>query len=81
MKPVLLDTSGAIALLHRADPYHEKAKELAARLTTDRRPLITITHFIQPIQPNDFAMSLKSRVLVSQQEILASSANHLHPAR
>jgi uncharacterized protein len=43
MKRVLLDTSGAIALLHRADPYHEKVKELAARLTTERRPLITST--------------------------------------
>jgi uncharacterized protein len=43
MKPVLLDTSGIIALLHRGDPHHEKAKELAARLTQERRALLTTT--------------------------------------
>jgi uncharacterized protein len=43
MKPVLLDTSGIIALLHRGDPHHERAKELAAQLTQERRMLLTTT--------------------------------------
>lgn len=43
MKPVLLDTSGIIALLHRGDPHHGRAKELTAQFTQERRALLTTT--------------------------------------
>ncbi|MEX0704870.1 MAG: PIN domain-containing protein [Planctomycetales bacterium] len=41
--PVFLDTSGAIALLHRGDVHHAKATQLAAGLMSQRRPRITTT--------------------------------------
>jgi predicted nucleic acid-binding protein len=41
MPAVFLDTSGAIALLHTADPYHAKASELASTFVKQSRRRIT----------------------------------------
>ena len=43
MTPVFLDTSGAIALLHRADPHHAKAQTLAETFVSQRRARVTTT--------------------------------------
>src|SRR6266404_9503436 len=41
MNAVFLDTSGAIALLHSGDKYHDKARALATRFRDERRPRLT----------------------------------------
>lgn len=41
--PVFLDTSGAIALLHRADPHHSKACQLATTFVSQNRRRFTTT--------------------------------------
>src|SRR5437868_1547015 len=43
MTPVFLDTSCVIALLSRADAFHEKASAQVAELERTRRPQVTTT--------------------------------------
>lgn len=43
MKAAFRDTSFVIALLNRSEPYHEKAKGLAAKLASTRQPRLTTT--------------------------------------
>lgn len=43
IRPVFIDSSGAIALLHAADPRHAKARELARAFASEGRQRITTT--------------------------------------
>jgi predicted nucleic acid-binding protein len=43
MKPVFLDTSGVIALLHKGDVHHARATGLAAQFGLETRPKLTTT--------------------------------------